>query len=336
MTGNAHDPLRPRTLAEFAGQPAVSAELGVILGAAKARGELPTHLLFSGPQGLGKTTLSNIIAAEVGIPLISTSGPLLEKPGDLVALLVGLSSPAVVFIDEVHRIPKNVEETLYSAMEDGRVDLVISDGASSRKARTVAMPLEPFVLVGATTKLGLLGGPFRDRFGHKMKLKPYETTTLTGIVSRSAALLGDDIDTDAAALIAARSRGTPRIANHLLRRVRDYAHMNGAGLLTVEHARAAMRLFGVDDLGLDGTDREALSALCTRFGGGPVGVGTLAAAVGETASTLEEVNEPYLMRIGLLARTPRGRIATRGAYEHLGLPVPASLTLDEPLELKTS
>lgn len=330
MPAASHDPLRPELLADFTGQEQVVRELKVILSAAKARGELPPHLLMSGPQGLGKTTLAGIIAAETGVPMKATSGPLLEKPADLVSLLISIAAPTVLFIDEVHRIPKNVEETLYTAMEDGRIDLVVPEGP--RRARTIPMPLQPFVLVGATTRTGLLGGPFRDRFGHIAKLKTYDTATLAVIVARSANLLGSPVDEDAAALIASRSRGTPRIANHLLKRVRDYAHSQDvpttSGVIDVGCALEACELFGVDELGLTSSDRELLAALCTQFDGGPVGVGTLAAAIGETSVTLEEVNEPYLMQSGLLARTPRGRVATPQSYRHLGLEVPARLAGD--------
>jgi Holliday junction DNA helicase RuvB len=331
VSSQTHDPLRPETLADFAGQPEVSAELEVILGAAKSRGELPPHLLFSGPQGLGKTTLSYIIAREVGVPLVTTSGPMLDKPGDLAALLINITEPTVLFIDEIHRMPMAVEETIYTAMEDGRLDIVLAEG--SRKARTIAMPLEPFVLVGATTRLGLLGGPFRDRFGHKAKLKAYDTATLTSIVLRNAALLGDEISVEAAQMVAERSRGTPRIANHLLRRVRDFSHHSGSSTLGVEDAAKALELFGVDALGLDATDRELLTALCVQFDGRPVGISALASAIGETQGTVEDVNEPYLLRQGMLVRTPRGRAATRRAYEHLGLPVPAALVVEETLTL---
>lgn len=317
----SHDPLRPGTLAEFHGQPDVARELGIVLSAAKARGEIPPHLLFTGPPGLGKTTLASIVAAESGLPMKMTSAPLLDKPGNLVSLLVSLVEPTVVFVDEVHQLDKAVEETLYTAMEDGRVDIVIQE--SSTKARSIPMPLEPFVLVGATTKSGNLGGPFRDRFGYTARLKLYDTTTLAGIIKRSAALLGAHIDDEAATVVAGVSRGTPRVANHWLRRVRDYADTTGAELIDPGIARAALTAFGVDQVGLDAVDREVLSTLCTQYAGGPVGVGTLATSIGEAAATLEEVHEPYLMRLGFIARTPRGRVATPAAYEHLNLPVPA-------------
>lgn len=327
---NSNDPLRPLSLETFSGQPDVVRELSIILGAATHRGEVPPHLLLTGPPGLGKTTLAGIVAAETKLPLVATSAPLLEKPGDLVALLVNLVTPSVVFVDEIHQLFKNVEETLYTAMEDGHIDIVVGEGA--RRAKTIRMPLEPFVLVGATTKSGLLGGPFRDRFGYVARLKPYEQDVLATIVTRSATLLGTPIDHDAAALIAARSRGTPRIANHWLRRVRDYAQTMDLATVTADVAGRALAAFGVDELGLDGGDRELLTALCAQFGGGPVGVGTLATAIGETASTVEEVHEPYLMRTGMLGRTPRGRIATPAAYRHLGLPVPARLlALADPM-----
>lgn len=324
------DPLRPEQLSEFAGQPDVVRELRIVLEGAKARGEMPPHLLLAGPPGLGKTTLARIAAAETGVPLVSTAGPAVEKVGDLVALLVSLTRPSVVFIDEIHRLPKAVEETLYTAMEDGRVDVILAEGTT--RARAIPMQIEPFTLVGATTKAGMLGGPFRDRFGYTGRLRPYDTDTLATIVARSAQLLGVTLTGDAAATIASRSRGTPRIANQWLRRVRDYAQGHAGPGVTVDDAlaRDALAAFRVDDAGLDPVDRDVLSALIRNFNGGPVGLSTLAAAVGEDTSTLEEVVEPYLMQIGLLARTPRGRVATAAAYLHLGLQVPAALVADGP------
>lgn len=323
-----NDPLRPGRLADFTGQDDVVRELSIVLTAAKSRGEPPHHILLSGPPGLGKTTLAGVIANETGMRLTSTTAPLLEKPGDLVSLLVSLEQPTVVFVDEVHQLPRAVEETLYTAMEDGRIDLVLSEGTA--RAKTVTMPLVPFTLVAATTRTGLLGAPFRDRFGYIARLRPYEVPALTGIVHRSAGLLGLRLDDAAAHVIASRSRGTPRIANRLLRRVRDWSETigtTGAGI-DAAAAAAALEAFGVDQAGLDSVDREILRALCGQFGGGPVGVATLAAATGEDAVTLQDAHEPFLMRSGLLARTPRGRTATRAAYEHLGLPVPAHLDED--------
>ena len=328
MPAASSDALRPARLSEFAGQPAVVRELSIILGAARARDEVPPHLLLSGPPGLGKTTLAGIVAHENGLPLVPTAGPLLEKPGDLVSLLANLSRPSVVFIDEVHRIPKTIEETLYTAMEDGKVDVVIGEG---RSTKSLTITIEPFCLIGATTRSGDLGGPFRDRFGHTAKLRPYDHDTLASIVQRSAGLLGLGIEEDAAAMIAARSRGTPRIANHLLKRVRDYAQaqLDSGGSVDATQAGEALEVFGIDDVGLNAGDRELLDVLCRQFNGGPVGAETLATAAGETGATVAEVHEPYLMQLGFLARTPRGRVATKAAYDHLGLPAPAHLTLTD-------
>lgn len=344
-----HDPLRPARLADFTGQPEVVRELSIILGAAKARREVPPHLLLAGPPGLGKTTLANIVATEAQLPLITTSGPLLEKSGDLVSLLANLNTPSVVFVDEIHRIPKTVEETLYTAMEDSRIDIVIGEG---RTSRVLTVQLEPFTLVGATTRSGDLGEPFRDRFGHIAKLRPYDEDTLAAIVARSAGLLGNTITEDAAHMIASRSRGTPRVANKHLRRVRDFldstradhpGHDTGSAAdLASQHPATAentnptidsgltaqaLETFGIDPLGLTAADRELLLVLCRDFAGGPVGVETLATAAGEAAATVAEVNEPYLMKSGLLARTPRGRVATAAAYRHLGLEPPVGLAL---------
>jgi len=322
------DPLRPATLAEFTGQDDTVRELSIVLAGASSRQENPPHVLLSGPPGLGKTTLASIIAHEAGLPLVLTSAPMLDKPGDLVSLLVSLDRPSVVFVDEIHRLPRPVEETLYSAMEDGRVDIVLAEGTA--RAKTISMPLAHLTLVGATTNAGALGAPFRDRFGYIARLRPYDTPTLAQIVSRNAGLLGMHVDTDAAGLIAARSRGTPRIANRLLGRVRDYAGGLGRDHVDAVTADEALTLFGIDPFGLDVVDRDLLTQLCVAFHGGPVGVATLAAAIGESVETLESVHEPYLMRAGLLARTSRGRVATRAAYTHLNLPVPAHLSEPEP------
>jgi len=326
MSRPARDPLRPERLADFGGQPDIATEVDVLLRAAGVRGELPPHMLFAGPPGLGKTTLAAIMAAELTLPLVTTSGPLLEKPSDLAGILVGISEPTVVFIDEIHRIPIAAQEILYTAMEDGRLDVVVPEGAG--RSRTLSIPLEPFVLIGATTKAGLLSGPLRGRFGYVGRLSLYTEHALSAIVARSAGALELDVTPAAAALVASRSRGTPRTANKWLRRVRDYADASGATHIDEDLAVAALDLFGVDALGLDKVDRRLLSTLVTTFSGGPVGVATLATAIEEETRTLEEVHEPYLMRAGLLARTARGRVATAAAYTHLGLAVPAHLAGD--------
>lgn len=311
--------LRPQTLADFGGQPAVSRELSIILGGSAARGDHPDHILLAGPPGLGKTTLANIVSNETALPLVATTGPAIERPGDLVALLTSLVGPSVVFIDEIHRIPATAEEILYTAMEDGRVDIIVGEATN---AQSINLPLPPFVLVGATTQAGMLSAPLRDRFGYIARLRLYDTEALTAIVARSAALLGMALPTDAAAMIASRARGTPRIANTMLRRVRDWADSHGLDTIGVDDTAAALDAFGIDEAGLDHVGRELLEALCTKFGGGPVGLSTLATTVGDTPDTIERVYEPYLMHIGFLARTPRGRIATPAAWEHLGRKAP--------------
>src|SRR6185369_3547455 len=311
--------LRPRSLDEVVGQERVREQLSLVLEAARARGRTSDHVLLSGPPGLGKTTLAMIIAAEMQTPLRLTSGPAITHAGDLAAILSGLNDGDVLFVDEIHRMSRPAEEMLYMAMEDFRVDVVIGKGAGA-----TAIPLEipPFTLVGATTRAGLLPGPLRDRFGFTAQLEFYEADELDTIVRRSAGLLGVEADAAGTAEIASRSRGTPRIANRLLRRVRDYAQVRADGIVTREIAHAALDLYEVDALGLDRLDRAVLDALCRRFGGGPVGISTLAVAVGEERETVEEVAEPFLVRNGFLARTPRGRVATRTAWEHLGLTAP--------------
>jgi Holliday junction DNA helicase RuvB len=312
--------LRPRSLDEVVGQARVRAQLGLVLEAAKQRGRTPDHVLLSGPPGLGKTTLAMIIAAEMGTPLRLTSGPAITHAGDLASILSGLNEGDVLFVDEVHRMSRPAEEMLYLAMEDFRVDVVIGKGPG---ATAIPLELSPFTLVGATTRAGLLPGPLRDRFGFTGHLEFYEPDELDHIVRRSAGLLGVELTGEGSAEIASRSRGTPRIANRLLRRVRDYAQVRADGLVTLDVARRALDLYEVDPLGLDRLDRAVLDALCRRFGGGPVGVSTLAVAVGEERETVEEVAEPFLVRNGFLARTPRGRVATAAAWAHLGLAVPA-------------
>jgi Holliday junction DNA helicase RuvB len=311
--------LRPRSLAEVIGQERVREQLSLVLEAARARERAPDHVLLSGPPGLGKTTLAMIIAAEMSTPLRLTSGPAITHAGDLAAILSGLNDGDVLFVDEIHRMSRPAEEMLYMAMEDFRVDVVVGKGPGA-----TAIPLEipPFTLVGATTRAGLLPGPLRDRFGVTAHLEFYEPGELDQIVRRSSGLLGVELTDDGAAEIASRSRGTPRIANRLLRRVRDFAQVRADGVVTLDVAHRALDLYEVDQSGLDRLDRAVLDVLCRRFGGGPVGVSTLAVAVGEERETVEEVAEPFLVRSGLLARTPRGRVATPAAWTHLGLTPP--------------
>jgi Holliday junction DNA helicase RuvB len=311
--------LRPKRLAEFVGQPKVREQLQLVLESALRRSRPPDHVLLSGPPGLGKTSLAMIIAAELGTPIRVTSGPAIERAGDLAALLTSLTEGEVLFIDEIHRIARPAEELLYMAMEDFRVDVVVGKGPG---ATAIPLELAPFTLVGATTRAGLLTGPLRDRFGFTGHMDFYATGELEQVLTRSAELLGVPLRPDGAAEIAGRSRGTPRIANRLLRRVRDYAEVRADGVVSEQVARAALAVYDVDELGLDRLDRAVLDALVRRFGGGPVGVGTLAVAVGEEVETVEEVAEPFLVRAGLLARTPRGRVAPPAAWNHLGLAVP--------------
>jgi Holliday junction DNA helicase RuvB len=311
--------LRPRTLDEVIGQQRVRDQLGLVLEAARRRGRAPDHVLLSGPPGLGKTTLAMIIATEMSTPLRLTSGPAITHAGDLAAILSGLNDGDVLFVDELHRMSRPAEEMLYLAMEDFRVDVIIGKGPG---ATAIPLDIPPFTLVGATTRAGLLPGPLRDRFGFTAQLEYYEPDELDTIIRRSAGLLGVETDAAGTAEIASRSRGTPRIANRLLRRVRDYAQVRADGVVTLDVSHRALELYEVDSLGLDRLDRSVLDSLCRRFGGGPVGISTLAVAVGEERETVEEVAEPFLVRNGFLARTPRGRVATRAAWEHLGLTPP--------------
>jgi len=308
--------IRPRRLADYVGQPAVCEQMEVFVPAARGRGEALDHVLIFGPPGLGKTTLAHIIANEMGVNLRQTSGPVLEKPGDLAALLTNLEPRDVLFVDEIHRLSPVVEEVLYPAMEDYQLDIMIGEGPA---ARSIKLDLPPFTLVGATTRAGLLTSPLRDRFGIVQRLEFYNVGDLAHIVTRSAGILGIGIDGAGAGEIARRSRGTPRIANRLLRRVRDYAQVKGDGHITAELADAALAMLKVDSNGFDGMDRRLLRAVIEKFDGGPVGVDNLAAAIGEERGTIEDVLEPYLIQQGFLMRTPRGRVATRTAYLHFGL-----------------
>jgi len=317
--------LRPATLAEYVGQEKVRAQLEIFIQAARGRGEALDHVLLFGPPGLGKTTLAHIIAREMGVNLRQTSGPVLERPGDLAALLTNLEPRDVLFIDEIHRLSPVVEEILYPALEDFQIDIMIGEGPA---ARSIKLDLPPFTLAGATTRAGMLTNPLRDRFGIVARLEFYRDEELAAIVRRSATLLGVPLEDSGAGEIARRSRGTPRIANRLLRRVRDYAQVKADGRVSAPVAEAALRMLDVDPLGLDLMDRKLLLAVIEKFSGGPVGVDNLAHAIGEEADTIEDVLEPYLIQQGYLQRTPRGRVATPSAYRHFGIAAPAGTSGD--------
>jgi Holliday junction DNA helicase RuvB len=313
--------LRPKRLDDFVGQDRVKEQLAVFIEAAKARGEALDHVLLAGPPGLGKTSLAQIVANELGVEFVPTAGPALERKGDVASYLTALDSRSVFFVDEIHRLPRALEETFYPAMEDRRLPITVGQGAG---ARVVTLDLPEFTLIGATTRTGLLTTPLRDRFGVTHRLELYEPAQLARIVRRSAGILDVEVDDAGAATIARRARGTPRVANRLLKRVRDFAEVRGAGTIDEGVAREALDLLEVDEAGLDRLDRDILGAICEKFGGGPVGLSTLSVAVGEESDTIEDVYEPYLLQQGFLMRTPRGRVATEAAFRHLGLEPPRS------------
>jgi Holliday junction DNA helicase RuvB len=312
--------LRPRRLSEYIGQEKLKEHIQIMLEAARARGEVLDHLLFYGPPGLGKTTISMVIANEMEVPIKTTSGPAIERPGDLASILTNLKPNEILFIDEIHRLNRAVEEVLYPAMEDYALDLMIGKGPSARSLR---LALPPFTIIGATTRLAMLSSPLRDRFGVTFRLDYYTLEAMEQIVRRSARILGVAIEPEGAHEIARRSRGTPRVANRLLRRVRDFAQVRADGVITRQVAEEALRRLEIDQLGLDETDRRILHAIIEKFDGGPVGLDTIAAATSEEPDAIMDVYEPYLLQLGFLARTPRGRVATRRAYEHMGIPYPA-------------